>query len=382
MRKTLGKYEEIVESLMARSEPRRRGEERARIFAEIGRICATELDDPDQGSSPSRRPSARRRPRASYAEEIERLAGSKAHLWNEVLATITEGIKAETLLVHRSQRLLGYAARWYDQKLGRADMGLLAYQQILTTDPANEEAYEGLTTIYRKAQQWPELAHVLVARADASGSSPRARDLRAEAAELFEQKLNDAARAQEIFAKVLGEDPGHVKAGDGMARIAERTGDFRRWWPSSSGAPRRGAGARRPRRCSSVAEVYEDHLEDLAEATRRYEAVLAIEPHDLAGPQGPRPHLQPHRQVPGAAREPRAADRHRGHAPAEDQPLRAHGGAPRRGVPRPRARGRVPGGHARASTAPTTRRSPRCRAITARSAAGRSSTSSTRSTPR
>jgi tetratricopeptide (TPR) repeat protein len=285
VRKMLGKYGEIVESLMARSELEAPGEERARIFAEIGRICATELEDPEQGILAFTQALCEA-PGRELADEIEHLAGSRGPFWNDVLSTITKGIQSETLSSTDRNRLLGYAARWYEQKLGRADMGLLAYQQVLTTDPANEEAYEGLATIYRKAQQWPELVNILVARADVSGSSPRARDLRAEAGELFEQKLNDAGRAQEIFAKVLGEDPGHVKAADGMARIAERVGDFR----SLVAILERRVESRRGREKADgllkLAEVYEDHLEDLAEATRRYEAVLAIEPNDLQALKG------------------------------------------------------------------------------------------------
>jgi len=285
VRKTLGKYGEIVESLMARSELEAPGEERARIFAEIGRICATELDDPEQGILAFTQALCEA-PTREIAEPIERLAGTKGKLWNDVLATLTEGIQSETLSSTDRNRLLGYAARWYDQKLGRADMGLLAYQQILATDPANEEASEGLTAIYRKAQQWPELVAVLLARADVSGSSPRARDLRAEAGELFEQKLNDAGRAQEIFAQVLGEDPGHVKAGDGMARIAERGGDFRSLVALLEGRVEARRGRERADALLKLAEVYEERLGDLAEATRNYEAVLAVEPHDLQALKG------------------------------------------------------------------------------------------------
>ncbi|MGH7297881.1 MAG: hypothetical protein ACRELB_23275, partial [Polyangiaceae bacterium] len=286
VRKALGKHAEIVESLMVRSEQEPPGEERARIFAEIGRICATELDDPEQGILAYTRALCEAPATRELGEEIERLAGNKAPLWNEVLTTVTEGIQAESLSSTERNVLLGYAGRWYEQKLGRADMGLHAYQQILSTDPANEEAYEGLTGIYRKAQQWPEVVGVLVARADVSGSSPRARDLRAEAAELFEQKLNDGPRAKEIFAQVLADDPGHVKASEGMARIAERTGDFK----SLVVVLERRAESRRGREKADallrVAEVYEDQLEDLTEATRRYEAVLAIDGHDVQALKG------------------------------------------------------------------------------------------------
>src|SRR6185295_17988738 len=37
---------------------------------------------------------------------------------------------------------------------------------------------------------------------------------------------------------------------------------------------------------AKVAEVYEDHLNDLAEATRRYEAVLAVDPSNLVALKG------------------------------------------------------------------------------------------------
>jgi tetratricopeptide (TPR) repeat protein len=286
VRKALGKHAEIVESLMARSEQEPPGVERARIFAEIGRICANELDDPEQGILAYTRALCESPATRELSEEIERLAGTKATLWNEVLTTVTEGIQAESLSSTERNILLGHAGRWYEQKLGRADMGLHAYQQILATDPANEEAYEGLSSVYRKAQQWPELVGVLVARADVSGSSPRGRDLRAEAAELFEQKLNDGARAKELFAQVLGDDPGHAKASEGMARIAERTGDFK----SLVVILERRAESRRGREKADallkVAEVYEDHLEDLPEATRRYEAVLGIDAHDVQALKG------------------------------------------------------------------------------------------------
>jgi tetratricopeptide (TPR) repeat protein/tRNA A-37 threonylcarbamoyl transferase component Bud32 len=286
VKKALGKHAEIVESLMARSEAVGPGEERARIFAEIGRICATDLEDPEQGivayahalcESPTTR---------EFAEEIERLAEGKVNLWNEVVTTVTEGSKSEALSSNERNHLLAYVGRWYEQKLARADMGLLAYQQILTTDPASEEAFEGIERIYRKAQQWPELVAVLVARAEVAGASPRGREGRAEAAEIYEQKLNDQARAKELYAQVLSEDPGHVRAADGLGRIAERTGDYK----SLVGILERRADARRGREKADallkIGEVYEDHLNDLAEAARRYEAVLAIDEGDLQALKG------------------------------------------------------------------------------------------------
>jgi serine/threonine protein kinase/lipopolysaccharide biosynthesis regulator YciM len=286
VRKALGKHAEIVESLMVRSEKEAPGQDRARIFAEIGRICATELEDPDQGILAFARALCEAPMTPEYAEEVERLAEGKPALWNEVLGTLTEGIQSDALSSTERNRLLSYVGRWYEQKVGRADMGLLAYQQILTTEPASEEGLEGIERIYRKAQQWPELVAVLVARAEASSASPRARDARTEAGEIYEQKLNDVARARDLLATVLAEDPGHVRASDAMARIAERTGDFKSLVAILERRAEARRGAERVEALLHIGEIYEDRLEDLAEATRRFEAVLVLDPQNLQALKG------------------------------------------------------------------------------------------------
>jgi tetratricopeptide (TPR) repeat protein len=190
---------------------------------------------------------------------------------------MTEAAKNDSLAGAGRNTLLWRIGRWYDQRLGRADLGLMAFQQILATEPAHEGASEGMCAIYRRAQQWPELAMLLMKRADAAATTPRARDFRVEAAELLESKLNNPQQARDIYAAVVAEDPGHPKASEALARIAERTGDFQ----TLAKILERRAESRRGREKAEalvrVAEVYEDHLNDLGEATRRYEAVLALD---------------------------------------------------------------------------------------------------------
>jgi tetratricopeptide (TPR) repeat protein len=286
IRKSLGQYAEVVESLVSRSEEAAAGEERARIFAEIGRLCASEMQDPEQAVLAYARALSETPMTAELADEIEHLARDNAQFWNDAVATLAEGITAEALSSNERNKLLAYCGRWYEQRLGRPDLALLAYQQILAADPANDEAFEALAGLYRKAQQWPELVGVLVRRADAAGGTPRARDARADAAEVYEQRLNDAGRAKELYAQVLVDDPAHVKAVDGMARIAELTGDFRALVVVLERRAESRRGRERADALLRVAEIYEAQLNDLPEATRRYEAVLAIEPHDLNALKG------------------------------------------------------------------------------------------------
>jgi tetratricopeptide (TPR) repeat protein len=286
IRKSLGKYSEVVESLVGRSEEAAPGEERARILAEIGRLCATEIQDPEQAVLAYARALCETPTTRAYADEIEQLADERPALWADAVSTVSEGIQAEALSSAERNKLLAYCGRWYEQKLARPDLALRGYQQILATDPANDEAYEALAGLFRRAHQWPELVGVLVARADAAAGAPRARGARAEAAEVYEQRLSDPGRAKELYAQVLTEDPGHPKAVDGMARIAERTGDFRALVVVLERKAESRRGREKADALLKVAEVYEEHLQDLPEAMRRYEAVLAIEPDDLMALKG------------------------------------------------------------------------------------------------
>src|SRR5208283_635638 len=100
-----------------------------------------------------------------YAHEIERIAGDDAKRWDEVLSVLTEAARDPQRSADDRNALLICGARWYDTRAaggtGRPDMAVLAYQQVLVTDPANELASEGLTTLYRRAQDWTSLVAIL-----------------------------------------------------------------------------------------------------------------------------------------------------------------------------------------------------------------------------
>ncbi|MBX3188743.1 MAG: protein kinase [Labilithrix sp.] len=285
-RKALGKYEELVEMLLEKSQAAPPGEDRARALAEIGRLYSSELEDPEQAVVAFVQALCEVPTSDEYAAEVERLCGQKQSAWVEQLETVTEAIKGGQLSPTDHAALLVRAARWYDQRVGRADMALAAYQQVLAGDPANEAAADGMTAIYRRAQQWPELVGLLMSRADVAATAPKARDLRAEAAEILELRLNDLARARDLYAAVLADDPGHARAGEAMARVAERTGDFQTLAQILERKAEARRGVEKAEALVKVAEVYEDHLNDLPEATRRFEGVLAIDPANLNALKG------------------------------------------------------------------------------------------------
>src|SRR5450432_3919128 len=76
IRRRLGKFEEVVEMLLARGEKAESASERARALAEIGKLYATELKDTDQAIIAFTQALCEDPAQASTVTEIERLAGN------------------------------------------------------------------------------------------------------------------------------------------------------------------------------------------------------------------------------------------------------------------------------------------------------------------
>jgi tetratricopeptide (TPR) repeat protein len=281
-----GKYEALVEMLLERSEKAESRSERARALAEIGRVYAQELDDTEQALVAYAQAFCEDAQNTAYADEVERLAGADPKAWEEVLSTCVAAVSEEELPVEIRNLIYCRMADWYLDRVERPDLALPVYQAVLQTEPASDAALLGLTHIYRKAQQWPELGMVLTTRAAAAATPSKARDLRCEAAEILEVQMGDANGARALYQEIADEDPGHRRASDALARIYERTGD-----PSALAALllRRAEaerGEEKQRLLCRVAELYEKELGSDDEATLRYRSVLELDDANLDALRG------------------------------------------------------------------------------------------------
>ena len=284
-RRTHGKFEELVEMLLARSEKAQSRTERARAMADIGRLYAHELDDRGQALIAYTQALCEDAQSAEYAGEVERLAGTDTNLWGEALTTITQTAQSDIPAESRNALLIRMGT-WYGAKLSRPDLALPCFQAVVSEEPSNDVALGGMASIYRTAQQWPELGAVLLRRADVAGSPARARDLRAEAAELLDGKLNEALRAKDIYEQILEGDPTHEGASDAVARIYERTGDYAALVKILERRADALRGAAKAQALCKIAELFEGQLDDLAEAVRRYEGAVAADERSLDALKG------------------------------------------------------------------------------------------------
>jgi tetratricopeptide (TPR) repeat protein len=276
LRKTLGKHEELVESLLERSESASNDSERAEHLFAIGDVYANDVDDKDQALVAYTQAFCADPTVDTYAEAVERLAGTRYQSWEEVLGLCVEAAGGE--LSDDAQRdLFQHMARWYVERVARPDLALPWLQRVLEVEPSHEPSLEMLSQIYRKGQQWAELSQVLVRRADVAAPNV-ARDLRAEAAEIVSGKLGNAPAALEMLESVVAEDPGHERAVEALVEQLRQQGDVKRALGVLSRRAATLHGEARHVLSCEVAEAYEVEADDLDAAEKIYAQVVAEDP--------------------------------------------------------------------------------------------------------
>jgi tetratricopeptide (TPR) repeat protein len=285
LRKRLGKYEELIESLIERTESAKTPQQRAAYFAEIGRVYQGEMKEADQALVACTQAFCIDPLDSRYAEQVERLAGSKYAAWEEVLGHCLDGIESDDLATDAKAALAYQMGHWYADKVQRADLALPWLNKAVEFEPANDRALAELVQLYKKAQQWPELGQTLLRRADVAPPNV-ARDLRAEAADLLSNQMGNPQAAQELYQGVLAEDPGHGGAAEGFARLLKAQGDTARALRVMEGRAEALAGDERQTVLTEIAEAYELELDKLLDAERCYRLILKENPKSLDALRG------------------------------------------------------------------------------------------------
>jgi tetratricopeptide (TPR) repeat protein len=284
LRKRLNKHEALIELFLERSEAAKSASERAQCFAEIGELYAGELADKEQAVIAFAQAFCEDPREPERARAVERAAGNNAKAWSEVLDRCTSAAQGELPDEARTALLLR-VADWYGSKLSRQDLALAALNAVLARDPGSDAALAALSELYRRAQQWAELAQVLVRRADIA--APRhARDLRAEAADVLAVRLRNMPAAEELFSAVLAEDPGHARAAEGLAALLRARGDHKRALELLETRALALTGDERYRQVLQIAEAWETELDRLDAAERLYRGVLGEEPKHVDALRG------------------------------------------------------------------------------------------------
>jgi tetratricopeptide (TPR) repeat protein len=153
-----------------------------------------------------------------------------------------------------------------------------ALEQILHIAPDDVDAFHALGRVYRQARRHLALAEALARRREVSAERAERRALAAELARLYDEELNEPARAAELYAEAeaLG-DEGEATLG-ALARLHEGAG---RWAQAAEALEKLGRASREPAaRVGALvraAALAMDKLGDRAAAEARYARALELD---------------------------------------------------------------------------------------------------------
>lgn len=280
------KYEELIEHLLEISESSESHAERARALNKIGHLYAGELEDTEQAVFAFAQALAQDVQSEEYAADLEKHAGDNMNYWAEAMQTLHEVSEHPRMPDETRMSLFMRLGNWYTDKIQRPDLAVRCFQSVLNADPAHQGALEGMTLVYRRAQQWNELVAVLLTRVQRAPTPEKARDLRTEAAEILDTRLDDLGRARDLYEENLKEDPGHQKTVDALASIYTRNEDPRGLVKILEKQSEALTGRLKADAMCRIGEIYEDQLNDLPEAERRYMAAMEADPGNMSAIRG------------------------------------------------------------------------------------------------
>lgn len=206
--------------------------------------------------------------------------------WEELVemnrqeAEITPNPEAAAGLIFRVGEL-------QEEKLGRLDDAIAAYQEVLTLSPSHFPALRALSRIYRAQRNWESLVEVLRAEAAARTDSAEKANTLFRVAALWEDELGRADLAIETYKSVLELVPDHGPAFSALERLFTADGSFKELAALLERELKIALPAEvHTAAYEKLAALYVDRFQDTARAEQCYEEVLKLQPGHVGALKG------------------------------------------------------------------------------------------------
>ncbi|MGB8931819.1 MAG: tetratricopeptide repeat protein [Anaeromyxobacteraceae bacterium] len=155
--------------------------------------------------------------------QTERLA-TETEAWDE-LSGVLEQVAEEARGMVRAKLLLRLG-KAKDERLDEADEAETAYRRALEADPANPEALQALTALFKKRGRIRELVITLEQRFEAAASLEEKKATLFEAAKLYDGELQDVDEAVAALKRILDLEPDDANAVGMISTVLRRE---KRW---------------------------------------------------------------------------------------------------------------------------------------------------------
>jgi tetratricopeptide (TPR) repeat protein len=161
-------------------------------------------------------------------------------------------------------------------------------ERALALNPSHSAAALALAGLHRERHEWPAAAALLARAAAGAGVIERTQTaLLLEAAQLYEERVRDPARAAELYLRLLAIDPEHVPAAERLTAILVPAARFAELEPVIDMLARKKAGADPPERAAAclAAATTAERLGKDEKAFKYYRQALGAAPTSLAALQ-------------------------------------------------------------------------------------------------
>jgi len=161
-----------------------------------------------------------------------------------------------------------------EDRLSDPDAAIPYLQRILERDPGDSHAFTRLKAILTARERWDDLQKMYDRAIEAASDPVRRVDLLSEVALVFEEILDDPARAAAAHERVLGIDPENEAATRSLDKLYARTERFRDLAKLLSGQLERVNDEQRTLLEGRLARLHLEKLDDPAEALRYAASIL------------------------------------------------------------------------------------------------------------
>jgi tetratricopeptide (TPR) repeat protein len=222
--------------------------------------------------------------------------------WQDLIGVIDRRIE-QTSDAREREALYGSMAQIYDERLGRPEDAVLAYQKVLELEPGSARALRALDDLFTRQRMWSELAENLEAQLSLAPTDEAQLALMLRLAALREAEMGLVDVAIEGYRQILDRDPANVQALAALERLGRdpkyeltiadlleplyrHIGDWQKLAAVHEVQVRRSEDAsRRVELLHQIAQLYEDAAGDLGSAFATLARALKEDPANDATQQ-------------------------------------------------------------------------------------------------
>ncbi len=283
-----GRYEELIAELASRAETEEDPEAKLGLIREIGDTYSTNLKEYGSAFDYYLASLTGTHADKEIIEKLETLA-SRTERFEELAAACGNAAQAAEGSGDTESAVFFYecTGRYYVENIDQPAYALTCFQKVLEYQPGDITALQAMTDLYRSAQQWNELAEIIIHLGEAEQTPVANRDRQVEAAQIHYERLSNKERALELLEGVVTDDPAHQAAVALLTDIYETVGSWEKLAKLLSGSvDALPAGEDQLKIRYQLGELYEDRIDDLKTAREHYEKVLELDSQHLDSIKG------------------------------------------------------------------------------------------------